>query len=378
MKKSRKEHFGGLGAWKSYEYIGAGPGDIFHPAHYAEEGGPAGQAFVWADDTMWSIDTPEDPHSILVLLHYQLWDNQDGFLDLRDGTIEFSLRGDDLALHGARCFFWVSSLTNQTTRWHYIGQPLSIANRCWEDPVEIKLVNHPDLWHRSFASDPKNPCSLDETLGSVFSYGFSFVGFSRTVTGRFSMGAFAYTPHQHSKRAFSGGALQAKSCWQTVSYAHKRQNYITEINRSILTPGKLFVLENDFLVIQNRLPYAYLGFIHSDESVRGKDLRNARIIVVQFAQELDLKGGEICFFIENASTGTTWITRGGIPTEGSWVIHCDEHYWYRLTGSAPLASVLAGDASDSGYDYFGFMAVDVTDRPTGCWGLRYLSLMPMN
>lgn len=379
-ERLERDHPFGTGLWKSYEYLGTDHGDVFHPAYCEKEGGPNGQPFVWVDDTMWSIDTPENPHSILVLLHYQSWDKRDdGWLDLRNATVEFRLRGDELALHGAKCFFWVSSLTNQTTRWHYVGRPFAIADGCWEDPVKAELINRPDLWHRSFASDPENPCSLDETLGSVFSYGFSFVGFSRKVTGRFSLGSFACTPYHNCRKAFTQGAWHEETpCWQTVSYTRKRQVCVSETGVSIRPPEGLFALQDDFIVIQNPLPFAYLGFVHSDESLHGRDLRNARIIVEQFFHGFDAKGGAICFFVENTSSGTIWIFRERIPMDVSWSLGCDEQDWHQLMGSASLESVLSGSSGDWGYDYFGFMAVGVGDRPAGCWGLNYISVMPMD
>lgn len=375
MLSHSKDDFGNLVLWKSYEYINPVQGDRFHQAHYEKNGGPEGKPFIWADDTMWSIDTPENPHSILVLLHYRNWDPANGFLDLRNAEIEFCLRGDDLKLHHAACFFWVCSVATVATRWHYTHCPLEITDGCWSTPFRITLQNDSCLWHRSFSDDPSNPGSLDETLGAVFSYGFSFVGFSQKVSGRFSMGAFLVKPHIDARKAFVGYSPSVTSGWQTVSDAHKKQIPIAYNHGCRKTKGAFLTVDNDYIVIHKGLPFAYLAFAGSDQT-HGMDLRNARIIVEQFSSGFDIKGGSICFFVENASTSTIWIFRNRVPMEASWTLLCDEQCWYRVTGSASLESVLAGDSGASGYEYFGFMAVEVTDRPSGCWGLNYFSIMP--
>ena len=43
------------------------------------------------------------------------------------------------------------------------------------------------LWHRSWASNPANPPTLEDLLIDCASYGFSFVGFKDLPRGRLSM-----------------------------------------------------------------------------------------------------------------------------------------------------------------------------------------------
>ena len=105
--------------------------------------------YVWADDSQWRIDTPQDPHSILPLILNHRWVELDlddcgrsetprptGFrkeeaLDLREVRVSAHLRGADLDLKGAKCYFWVHS---GGTRWHYTGRPLKIHQGKWGPP----------------------------------------------------------------------------------------------------------------------------------------------------------------------------------------------------------------------------------------------------
>ena len=190
--------------WSSYEYLG--PGDKYHPVNVEHNGGPDDQSFIWVDDSVWSIDTPESPPSILSLLRYQSWACEP-FLDLRNATVEFSLRGDDLDLKGGSCFFWILTQTPFSTRWHYMDKPLDISREKWEKPQKIILRDEPSLWHRSFHKGSGQPHGLSQTLGRCMSYGFSFTGFNEKPTGRFSLASFSLEPqlaatssviHQHS------------------------------------------------------------------------------------------------------------------------------------------------------------------------------------
>ena len=94
------------------------------------------------------------------------------------------LRGDDLDLKGAKCYFWVHS---GGTRWHYTGRPLTIDHGKWGPPERFVLVNDESEWHRSWAP---SRASLESLLKNSASYGFSFVGFLEEVTGKLSMDQF--------------------------------------------------------------------------------------------------------------------------------------------------------------------------------------------
>ena len=177
--------------WCSYDYhasIVAGGQNIFILATWEEGGGVGDSGYIWVDHTRWSADTPEKPLSILPLILYRSWVNADP-IDLRDAEVSVYLRGDDLQLDGAKCFFWVHG---QHTRWHYISHPLTISEASWPcEPLRFTLRDDETLWHLSWSMDPLNPLPLSRLLGQVGSYGFSFVGFSSEVTGRLCMDEFS-------------------------------------------------------------------------------------------------------------------------------------------------------------------------------------------
>lgn len=135
----------------------------------------------------WSADTPEQPVSILALIHYRNWVDL-GPIDLRGAQLSVYLRGDDLQTGDAACYFWVNTTMN---RWHLVSQPLNIGAGCWADePNRLRLVNDESQWHNSWSGLPPQRKSLDSALAAVGSYGFAFVGFRAEVTGRLSMSQF--------------------------------------------------------------------------------------------------------------------------------------------------------------------------------------------
>ena len=177
----------GPDGWCSYDYHGSIVADghnIFVLATWEETGGVNNSGYVWVDHRRWSADTPEKPLSILPLLFYRNWINADP-IDLRDAEVSVYLRGDDLQLDGASCFFWIHG---DHTRWHYTSHPLSISDGDWaSNPLRFSLRADDKLWHHSWSLDPGNPTPLGVLLGRVESYGFSFVGFSAEVRGRLSI-----------------------------------------------------------------------------------------------------------------------------------------------------------------------------------------------
>lgn len=176
--------------WCSYDYhasMVAGGQNIFVLATWVAAGGVDDGAYIWADQSRWSADTPEKPLSILPLLFYPSWMNQDP-VELRQAEVSVYLRGDDLRLDGARCLFWAHG---GGTRWHYSSQPLEISQGQWADrPNRFTLENDASRWHMSWSGTPANPAPLAAVLEGAQSYGFSFVGFSSEVTGRFCMAEF--------------------------------------------------------------------------------------------------------------------------------------------------------------------------------------------
>ena len=62
--------------WCSYDYhasMVAGGQNIFVLATWVAAGGVDDGAYIWADQSRWSADTPEKPLSILPLLFYPSW-----------------------------------------------------------------------------------------------------------------------------------------------------------------------------------------------------------------------------------------------------------------------------------------------------------------
>ncbi len=176
--------------WCSYDYhasMVAGGTNVFILTTWVPSGGVGGSGYVWTDHRRWSADTPEQPLSILPLIFYRNWIGENP-VDLRGAELAVYLRGDELKLDGARCYFWVHG---DSTRWHCTRQPLAISEGRWaEAPNRVKLGVDASAWHCSWSLDPRKPASLDQVLGQAQSYGFSFVGFSSEVSGRLSMDEF--------------------------------------------------------------------------------------------------------------------------------------------------------------------------------------------
>jgi len=161
--------------------------NIFVLGSCAPGEGPNGTGCVFSDHRQWSADTPESPVSILALLFYRSWAGADP-IDLRDAEVSFHLKGEQLKLDGAQCYFWVHA---QSTRFHLTGQPLAVPEGHWNaDPFRLTLKPEPSLWHRSWTKDPDKAPSLPEVLAGVVSYGFSFAGFAAEPTGRFHLAKF--------------------------------------------------------------------------------------------------------------------------------------------------------------------------------------------
>ena len=177
-------------SWCAYDYhasIVADGQNIFILATWVKGGGVNDGNYIWVDHRRWSADTPEKPLSILPLLHYRNWIDADP-VDLRGREVSVYLRGDNLRLDGASCYFWVNS---PGTRWHYTAQPLTISEGIWASaPQHFTLHDDESLWHRSWAANPATALSLTQMLGSALSYGFSFVGFTSEVSGRLCMAEF--------------------------------------------------------------------------------------------------------------------------------------------------------------------------------------------
>ena len=372
-----------LANWKSYEFNSQT--DYYHPVRLESNGGPKGRPCIWADDTMWSIDTPENPVSILPLLVFRNWTNK-APVDLRNAEITFHLRGDDLELKGANCYFWVSGYTPRTTRWHYIDQPVDIPDGKWDTPVTLILRNNPNLWHRSFSSDSQHPSPLNHTLGASISYGFSFVGFSEKVTGRIGLSSFFIKTDKHAAWTFAADLENNADDWLTVSRSQRMQipiphsQFVENTSRDSAhrIKKKILYIDNDFLNVQNEVPFSYFGFIRNSASTAGADLRDALLIIIQLYKDLDIKGGSLHFFVEHSPSNTRWIFKEALHhVKNCRILYRDLNHWHRISGSAALDDVLAGSSGKSGYDYFGIMACNVKEPPSGIWALEHFSLGPV-
>ncbi len=372
-----------LPLWKSYEYIGPGD-DIAHTVHYENDGGPGNRPYIWADDSMWSIDFPENPNSILSLFFFRNW-VCDAPINLRDASIEFHLRGDRLDLKGAQCFFWISSYIPTTTRWHYVKRSLSFSDGHWGDLIKINLTNDENLWHRSFSVDPQQAGTLDQTLSACISYGFSFIGFSEKVTGKLSLGSFSISSFVAPAWPYAADLNSNADAWLTVSQMQKKQipipycQFIHELNenRICLQKKKTMVIKDDFFRFPDRIPYSYFAFIRSSQSTKSRDLRDSLLMLEQREKDLDLKEGSLHFFVEHSQSNTRWIFLELLQKEKNCqILYKNEVLWYRLSGEAPLEDVLSGDSGKLGYDYLGIIAVGIKDTPTGTWALEHLSIGP--
>lgn len=68
------------------------------------------------------------------MLNYRRWSGE-GPTDLREARVSAYLRGDDLQLNGARCYFWVNK---PGVRWHMSGSPLTISEGEWASEPNLQ------------------------------------------------------------------------------------------------------------------------------------------------------------------------------------------------------------------------------------------------
>ena len=179
------------GKWCSYFYGGGIDKDCFVPVVREKTGGVNNSGYIWADDTMWNIDEPDD--SILAFVFYRSWTGN-GSINLMDRKVSLYLRGDNLKLYGAECYFWVFT---PYTRWHYIHEPLRIQNFRWDStPDYIHLTNDESLWYNSWCEEGYRRKTIEFALRMVTSYGISFRGYSQEVKGMLSMDEFKIEAQQ--------------------------------------------------------------------------------------------------------------------------------------------------------------------------------------
>jgi len=358
--------------WFSYAYLGTT--HEYRPCHYSENGGFNDGAYVTADDSLWTIDIPESPQSILALIIPSMSVLKSPPLDLRHTAISFSLRGDELQLYGATCYFWVVTFLPTSTRWHYTSQPLAVPSGKWSELQTVVLKPIEELWHCSLnLRGPRIP--LDDTLGLCMSFGFSFVGFSEKVTGKLSLSEFTIHKNLNTHLEYFANFHDFKG-WLTLSRSQGCQ-----IPAPTAIHGRAVMLrEENYLVLTAQgSTYMYLAFVRRTDATKRIPLHNSMFFFMLGKESVpvDYKGGNMHFFLENTQTETIWILRQPIHQSismGALPIGDNEDDWFRLTGTAPLRSVMAGGVNEFGYDYIGLMAVGVTAVPTGNWTLSEFSI----
>ena len=177
-------------SWCSYDYhasIVANGNNIFILTTHSKTGGVNNSGYVWTDEKRWSTDTPEVPMSILPFIFYRNWIGEEP-INLENASISVYLRGDNLNLYNAKCYFWVYS---NNTRWHNTSFPLIISEGKWATkPEKIDIFSDESNWNNSWKGLLENPVPIKEVLRNCESYGFSFVGFEEEVRGKFSIDEF--------------------------------------------------------------------------------------------------------------------------------------------------------------------------------------------
>jgi len=181
----------GADFWAAYDYSAGMPGgaNVFYPASHEPTGGAEQGGHIWADDSRWRIDTPENPHSILALLTYPKWIIPGKTMDIHPCEVSFYLRGDDLDLKGGQAFFWVLDATG---RYHKRNHPLNIGNGCWGAKNSITIGSVADGWHHSWGPTYPLPPMSGPDFNTIYSWGISFTDFPEGVkpTGIIRMSDF--------------------------------------------------------------------------------------------------------------------------------------------------------------------------------------------
>jgi hypothetical protein len=255
--------------WHSYAYLGTT--HEYRACRKSENGGWNNGAYVTADDSLWTIDTPESPQSILALMIPSTLMLKSPPLDLRYTAVSFSLRGDNLQLYGASCYFWVVSFVPTSTRWHYTSQPLIVPEGKWSELQTLVLSPKEDAWHCSFSlQQPRTP--LNDVLGLCMSFGISFMGFSEKVSGNISLSDFTIHKNLSTQLEYFAN-FNNFSGWLTLSSSQGRQ-----IPAQIGSYGRHLVLKDEnYLVLRTEqgINYMYLAFVRRTDSTKNIPLNDS-------------------------------------------------------------------------------------------------------
>jgi len=364
--------------WYSYAYLGVDSHE-YMPCQYSATDGVNGAACVTADDSLWTVDTPESPRSILALILPTVLEAKLPPLDLKNISVSFYLRGDDLQLFGAQCYFWIVTFSPYTTRWHYTHYPLEVPEGRWS--AQQTLVLNPDesLWHCSFSAEtPRVP--VQEALTCCHSFGFSFVGFSEKVLGKLSLSEFVIHKNLDTQLTYFANFHRFRH-WLTLD-----RNQGCQVSAPVDVDGRVILLndENYAVFKSQEISYSYLAFVGREYSTRQIPIEGRIFYFMLGWQEVTPKplisymGGSMHFFLGNSTTSTIWIMRQPIDekiTLGRLSLHEDEATWFRLSGNVPLSMVFAGAAHQYGYDYLGLMLVGVKRTPVGHWALAEFAIL---
>lgn len=170
--------------------------NVWYPLSHARAGGHDGGGYIWTDHSRWNIDAPEVPNSNLWAVVYWRWLNRNdivtsrsAYIGLNGWTMTCHLKGRNLDLKGAGCYFWV---TTEQGRWHKTGTPLTINNTGW---TANSVLLDGNGWSQSWSRGGNPLGSETLNLSAVESWGFSFRDFPRgePVEGVACLDAFRLT-----------------------------------------------------------------------------------------------------------------------------------------------------------------------------------------
>lgn len=193
--------------WMGYDYeiIDSSRHDGFTPVVAEASGGWNGRGYIWLDDTRWGIDIPDGNNILTVSTRRTAYNFGP---DLRDATVEFWVRGQNLDLKGGYANLYIYHAETGTTT-HMPGRRFEIRNGEWTR-VRIRLEPDESLWYRSWwrAATGGNEAPEDLTYGGnqgdgfapiaialkeVDAIGIAFRAFDEEVTGRLDIDDFKVT-----------------------------------------------------------------------------------------------------------------------------------------------------------------------------------------
>ena len=174
--------------WSVYYYQ---PQHIFYPVTHSLTGGAEGGGFISADDSRWTIDTPETPDSVLAFLTYTRWHVPALFdVNIHQKDVSFYLRSRGADLKGATAYFWLFlqgwTGGGNPGRWYKTSVPLSIGTGEWGSKNTINIASYGDGWTKSFPVEITDYPMFDV----VYSWGIGLRGFSEKPTGILDLSNF--------------------------------------------------------------------------------------------------------------------------------------------------------------------------------------------